>query len=110
MFDNELRKDLLITALEGGSNYWYYIPELENLTTADGIFEALLNQKCFEVYDIEVPETFLGFLNIVDIERGEKVMKELAPKHYKNIKKDNWDAESADVWFQCVIMKDLVFS
>jgi hypothetical protein len=115
--NRKTRKDLLVTALEGGSMYWYLLLDLEmyldyrtlNEPTAIRIFTAIEKGEEIPVFDNENPDEQLGILSMESIKRGEKTMKEKAPEHWEDIEYDIWDAETADVWFQFVIMNDLVF-
>jgi len=36
-------------------------------------------------------------------------MKENYPEHYANAITENYDADTADVWFQLVVMDEVVF-
>jgi hypothetical protein len=115
--DNQTREDLLVTALEGGSIYWYLLLDLEmyldyrtlNEPIAIRIFTAIEKGEKIPVFDNENPDEQLGILSMESIKRGEKTMKEKAPEHWENIEDDIWDAETADVWFQFVIMNEIVF-
>lgn len=117
-FDEQLREDLLVTALEGGSNYWYYISDedMDNLLskTEKGnpfsirVWQYIKEGNELAIYDVE-SEELLGVISLQSMEEGEKNMFENYFEHYSDIKEGNWDADNADIWFQLCVMKDVVF-
>jgi len=36
-------------------------------------------------------------------------MRKNSPIHWMNANEDNWDAETADVWFQYVVLGEITF-
>lgn len=115
MFSSDLRRDLLITALEGGSNYWalIYTPKLlqnpKRLSFSELIWEHIEEGCSFPILDVVNTEDFLGDLNLYQIEIGERILQTEFPVTFKRILDGNWDAEDADVWLQHVVMKELVY-
>jgi len=114
--NNKIREDLLVGALEGGSNYWYYLPDLSAIKgikkgepTAIRIFESVKKGAIIPVHDCENEDEKLGELSMESIKKGEALMKEKSPEHWKNAISDNSDAETADVWFQYVVLGELTF-
>ena len=106
----QLLKDLLCTALEGGSNDWYVIlNDNQEEEGANSIHET--------------PFTPCGFLLVADkeanddqvrvdreqINKGWAIMERDYPKHYNRAMDESWDAETADVFFQCVCWGEVVF-
>lgn len=118
-FSDQLREDLLVTALEGGSNYWYLFrdKDAEDVLskTEKGspfsirVWQYIKEGNVLEVYDLEDEEELLGVFSLQSIEEGEKIMFENFFSHYSDAKEESWDAETADVWFQVCLMKDVVF-
>jgi hypothetical protein len=125
-FSNEKITDLLVTALEGGSNYWYYLndEDIENLrklfkkdislSLAEKIGMAVLEKGCtVRVSDVETGEE-LGVLSKDSIREGFTLMlKEDSGfaqiETIAHILCDDYDADDADIWFQTVIMKEIVY-
>ena len=123
---------MLISALEGGSNYWYWLPEKGD-SNAEGMadvlkwaedkeFEGLAPSELIARYvwqggavkvtecDTEDQEDCTGWaLNRTNVKRGFKVMQEKYPRHWDDLQRDNADAETADVWFQCALMGEVTF-
>ena len=127
LLKNKVRNDLIIDAVEGGSNYWYYFgDEAYNIinkykgirkkfhgdffygTFSEAILTAINANEKIPVHDIETTE-LLGYFSKESIENGEKIMYEKYPKFFADILSENTDAETADVWFQLCIMGDLIF-
>lgn len=122
--NRELLEDIFVTALEGGSNYWYYINN-ENvkkirdvvdrkvdpcLSTA--ILTAILDHNIeVQINDLENKSEVLGVLN-----------KEIIKARFEDISKHpsfRWtveahdegggDADSADIIFQYLVLGDVWF-
>jgi len=116
-FEIEAIDQLLTTAFEGGSNYWYHtkatnIPKPPGFTRNEEIYYTFLDKiyqgSSMEIYDIET-EDFLGTLSMDNIRRGVKLLAEEHPLHFSAWTSGDWDAETADVFFQLVVMGELVF-
>ena len=107
--------DVLITALEGGSNYWYNLPELDmvkchqypnkSFAISEKVGKAVLEyNEVIPVYDIEDEDNHLGDISQNNIKRGLQLFIN-----------DNrcWipdmDAEQADIFFQFVVMGELIY-
>ena len=104
--------DVLTTALEGGSNYWYYLPDLsmvekigfEKLCVTERIIVAALKGEQIPIHDAENEEDLLGYLSKDTIENGIKLFlsdgRFFAP---------DMDADEADALFQYIVMGEIVF-
>lgn len=113
--------DLIITALEGGSNYWYILPEstmdvLDEVMETEGtdpasvrFCKAIELGKTLEVNDAEDPDTVLGSISTESIQKGLQTMAQKNLEHFMQMFTDGWDADTADVAFQYFVMNDLVF-
>lgn len=112
-------KDLLITALEGASNYWYLLDNLKIppqksqsiFTQSERIALAVMgDNESFVVYDVNNPELVLGELSLENIKRGNNLMMVNEPRMYLNVISGNFsDIESitkmvADKWLQFVVV------
>lgn len=137
VINNQMIEDLLVTALEGGSNYWYYLPDTrmcEGYTSKNPIYskptpgsimihEAVLDGKEVPVMDYETVELYdkkgkelkdpkgdhLGVISKANYERAEELLLDKYPKRLGEILSENWDAETADIWFQLVVMGEVVY-
>lgn len=117
--DNQLREDLLVTALEGGSNYWYTLdaPAIVKVkkygegTTpiSTRMWLAIKAGETIKINDTEDEEEVLGEINLKSIQEGEKLMKQDYPDDYEDALTDLFDANTADVWFQLAVLGDVDF-
>lgn len=115
--------NMLVGALEGGSNYWYWL-DGENLWNddrrADEYLESRIIRKLWDegqsltVYDKEewyASEELveLGTMTKESILEAFTLMYDDYPRHYVDLLNQNDDATTADVWFQLAVMKDVVY-
>jgi hypothetical protein len=123
--------DMLVDALEGGSNYWYMIQkEIEpplpyNFT--DSIWNEDRKRDCNFIHTCEIPFNVGGALLIDDeradeptlakpvhlnlrrIKRGLAIMAKNHTSHYANWLNEEDDADTADVFLQCCIFGDVIY-
>ena len=110
-FSNENIVDALIGALEGGSNYWYFLPDvsmvkkIDNKSLSECIVLSALSGIEIPVYDVEAEDIFLGNISKQNIRRGIK----LYIKNGRSFDVENMDAINMDILFQYVVMGDIVF-
>lgn len=107
---------LLTDALEGGSNYWYYLRNEDlpskkpGVLMVDAILLSLTKENgSLDVYDAEDEDELLGKLTLESMLGAFDLMEQNWPSHYDDLLNDNADASTADVWFQLAVMKDIVF-
>ena len=112
--------DLLISAFEGGSNYWIhrmeYVPP-EGMTLEDKftVGSRLDSPKFLPLFD--------GGKIVLDpgegedrvtldgpaIRRGLSAMSEKYPKHFADFLAEDDDADTADVFVQCCVFGEVQF-
>ncbi len=110
--------DALVSAFEGGSNYW--IKEIEekgnqtarpwgkNEPTPSYISAPLSNGGSVVITARDGDEG--GTLNLKTIKRGLTVMAKEFPRHFGDLlSEDSWDAETADVLLQCCIYGKVIY-
>lgn len=109
MIPNQTIADLMVTALEGGSNYW-----LNAINPRFKTFAEYSEPEAYGpdmtprmVYDDDGPTPYK--LDWPSIERGVKTMYAKYPHHFGDILNDNMDADTADVFLQCVLYDDVIF-
>lgn len=115
---------VVVTAMEGGSNYWYFVDTKESKGLPpkknDGsisdcltmrISKALAEDPNFSmpVRDIENREDVLGVLSQESMKKAFEIAAKEYPRAFQNIMTDNGDAEDADIIFQLAVMGELVF-
>lgn len=108
---DEVIKDLLLTALEGGSNYWYMI-EYHNTKDikAESLYDTPLHSKGFIVFSLleeDDDRTFL--LNSEAITKGWNTIEDRFPMHLKDAIEENGDACTGDVFLQCCLFGGVVY-
>ena len=110
-------KDLIVSAVEGGSNYWAYFRFPDNWKDKYGSYENIpFNAGNIEVFDNETDEV-VGVLNIATIQIGLNLMglfkdvkgKAVPERHFNNLTSGNFDAETADVFLQLSVMGEIVY-
>lgn len=106
MISKEKIEDIIITALEGGSNYWY---TLINESSTEEVLNKINAGENVMVFDQEDPDTLLGLLNQKSIQKG--IQQSIYENSYliANVIEDNWDANDADCLFQYFVMNEIVF-
>jgi len=114
-------EDQIITALEGGSNYWCSISKeeiekiirevvLEGIPFSEKIFRYCYDlEKSVEIRDFENVDEVLGVLSKKSMLRAIDLIKERYPHFYDEINNEDGDASTADVFFQLAVMGELVF-
>lgn len=116
MLNNNLVRDLLTTAIEGGSNYWYFLPNEEewkdykkpHVPTINAIHNAIFDGKTITVIDVENKED-LGVISLENIQRADELLQEKFPNIMQSIIDEQFDANDADIWLQFVVMKNIVY-
>jgi len=130
----EAVEEVLVTALEGGINYWGYLLGEEKLEEwidekiekgelkrddsihykwMDAMFQGCPHK--ISVWDVEEEKDEgtepLGYLSMDTIGKGMQLAMRDYPKLYAQHfpEYDNGDVESADVLFQLMIMGDVVY-
>lgn len=105
--------DVLTTALEGGSNYWYYMPDLTMVRekksgeyTSEVIIRSVLEDETVKVpvYDLENEKEILGYLSRENIQKGlDLYVSE------RGVFTDDLDGEESDIFFQYVVIGEITF-
>lgn len=120
--DNQVIEDIFVTALEGGSNYWYYLPkesvktirnavsESEDPYLSTAMFKAVMRGAIVIIHDAENEDDAVGMIDIrlipyrlqklFDSEHAWALDQEIAGKG---------DAGSSDVVFQYLAMGEVVY-
>ena len=117
-------RDLLIGAVEGGSNYWatFRLDPNFTKTITESNKAAYIEREGGEYYahyDIENPSYCLRVsdaegnatynVTLESFVNGLNVMANRYPRHFKDIITENHDAETSDVFIQCAVFGEIVF-
>lgn len=122
---DDVRENLLCSALEGGSNYWYWLPSEARIIfeeyrkekrepIVNMMFKAIQAGHKIPVHDAETIDDendgdLLGYISKESIEKGERIMFEKHNQHYSDARNENDDATTGDVWFQLAVMGEIVY-
>ena len=101
--DRQRLEDLLVTAFEGGSNYW-----IKWARSVDG---GDLYQAAF-AHGIRVKaddEEHTRLLNLTAMEKGLQVMADKFPHHLGDILAEEDDATTGDVFLQLCLFGDVIY-
>lgn len=124
LFTDEETENLLVSAIEGGSNYWYYLPDTSMIEkygdeTKDPlvtmIFKAVMAGERVPVTDCNEKGYSkdgvhrLGYISLDGIMKAEQLMLKNQASHYADVKEGNDDAGTADVFLQLVVMGEITF-
>jgi len=119
----EVLEDIFVTALEGGSNYWYYIPEKsikairravsreEDPYLSTAILKAILDHNVevsindAEDEEYEVGKISRGTMQVRLQALADSELKWALDKHIK----EEGDGDSADIVFQYLAMGEVIY-
>jgi hypothetical protein len=118
-------ENIFITALEGGSNYWYFLPNKtvklvrrlvpkendECLSTA--IFKAVFDlDATLSVHDLENPDEEIGLLRAETMAKriGELLKDESYRKALLAEMNGDGDVNTSDIVFQYITIGEVMFS
>lgn len=119
-------RSLLCSAFEGGSNYWYFIDGYDTPkgTAIEDFGEGgkmqpkgnywhwaeLIPTINGGVLYVSAPGEFKPVaLNLRALRAAERIMREKCPRHWADIKEENDDASTGDVFLQCALYGDVIF-
>jgi len=115
----DMFEGIMVTALEGGSNYWYlidlndtgvsrekYEKDPHSVQVAKMIWYDRINLR---VLDKEDEDVLLGEVNLTTIKTAFEIICSQYPQTYLNLIQDQYDTEDADIFFQIATMGELTF-
>ena len=119
----EVLEDIFVTALEGGSNYWYYLPEEsikairkavpkeEDPYLSTAILKAILDHDVkIAINDAEDEDEVVGVITRGTMQARLQMLADSELKWALEAHmKEEGDAESADVVFQYLAMGEVVY-
>lgn len=127
---------LIVSALEGGSNYWYFIDKKTYPKTISYIDwkkisppENINDYYKKELYIGEIPlnsggnlqfrtieESFEPMLsedkfdlNLKSLRKGSELFKKQFPVRFKSVKHGQYDAIDADIFLQLCLFEDVIY-
>lgn len=120
----DVLENIFVTALEGGSNYWYflsdeardiirkYVPKSEDPYLSTAILKALEKGAVIPINDAENEDEVLGELSMdIIATRLQKLHDDMNFSSALDLEmQGNGDVNSSDVIFQFLTMGEYVFS
>jgi len=123
---SQMIADQIITAIEGGSNYWCDGFFLQNCTLDGQTVEWRMNKSRpplenpwysdkrvyegpFEIHVTEIGENAHKVLNPERINRGLEWLSKNQPGRITEIVSEEGDAETADVFLQACVLGEIVY-
>ena len=117
----EMFEDWIVTAIEGGSNYWYSIQDeaipksiIEKYEEEKLPFSILFSKAIWidkapvTVHDIETEEP-IGQINMKSVKKALETICGHHENVFDALMNQEHDAEDADVFFQYAVMGELTF-
>ena len=115
--------DMFVGAIEGGSAYWCQgfvlskLPVFEktegDIWYSNGTFWAADDYEVTAKFDDpDQPEGNYAGVKIIkpeDVQKGLQLMAEKYPRHFTDMIQEQDDATTADVFFQCVVLQDVIY-
>lgn len=125
MISRDILENIFVTAIEGGSNYWYFLSDAAVKIIRSHVhqnFEPCLSTAMFiaimdynaivPINDAEHPDEILGWISKDKID--EMINKLISDESYiwalKNEMNEQGDAESSDIVFQYFVIGGVEFS
>ena len=102
-------KDLIISAFEGGSNYWYSDLRPDSKRTTIRFWHAELPFRKGRAVYFKDSEGEEYKLDLDAIERGLGVMAAKYPRHMSRLVTGHYDGYTADVLLQCAVLGDVIY-
>lgn len=120
--EQNIFENVLIGALEGGSNYWYFAGDFDRSNFVKGknsvenIAIQLFNSPEYKlpIYDVESAEEFedmdfLGDVTQASMLKAFELMAKDYPGALERILDESGDADDDDIFFQLATMGDVVY-
>jgi len=121
--NREVLEDIFVTALEGGSNYWYYLPEEsikairkavpkeEDPYLSTAILKAILDHDVkIAVNDAENEDEVIGVITRGTMQARLQLLSDSNERWaLERHMREEGDAGSADVVFQYLTMGEVVY-
>jgi hypothetical protein len=106
-------QDLLVCAFEGGSNYWYdqLEPLKETIKTghASDQFYGNMMKHGFKLMDKEGENESTYKVTPDQFAAALKLMHDKYPSHFNDVKTENTDASTGDIFLQLLVFGDVIY-
>ena len=119
---NETLENIFVTAIEGGSNYWYFlsedavkkvrnaIPNKKEPYLSVAIFKAVMSGVDIDINDAENEDEVLGTISLSTMEQRLQMLADSEQKWALDDElAENGDSSSSDIVFQYLTLGEVVF-
>jgi hypothetical protein len=120
--DDQVLENIFVTAIEGGSNYWYFlsdeairiirafVPDSDDPYLSTAIYKAIKLGAVIPINDAENEEDVIGQLTITTFAtRLQKMYDDGNGDALEAEIREEGDAETSDIVFQYLAMGEIVF-
>lgn len=116
----ETFEDIIVTALEGGSNYWYLLGDAKGIPKRNDMPDKALSQRMayglwhnkdseIAIWDAEEEDELLGILTYDSVREGMQLACKDHMKEINMMISEDYDAWTADTLFQVLVMGEVTF-
>jgi hypothetical protein len=116
----ETFEDIIVTALEGGSNYWYMLGDTKCIPARNDMPDKALSQRIayglwhnkaseLSIWDLEEEDELLGTLTYDSVREGMQTACNEYAQQVGMMVNGDYDAWTADTLFQVLVMGEVTF-
>ena len=116
----ETFEEIIVTALEGGSNYWYMLGDRKGIPKRDDMPDKAMSQRMayglwhnkdseIAIWDLEEEDELLGTLTYDSVREGMQIACKDYMKEINMMISEDYDAWTADTLFQLLVMGEVTF-
>lgn len=105
----QLLRDLLVTAVEGGSDYWAEFEDVQRDAELNILSVTVWEQEASSPDNTRISATITPTSMALGLERLAQAKFPSALTHFRNAITEEGDAETADVVLQMAVFGDLVY-
>lgn len=104
-------KDILISALEASCGYWCKETKYSDVPKGMDVYDMMLAgvSTSWMEFRLILDDDKLVTFTVDAIPKGLKIMAEKYPRHFGDFISENDDAITADVFFQCCLLGEIVY-
>jgi hypothetical protein len=116
----ETFENIIVTALEGGSNYWYMLGDTKGIPKRDDMPNEAPSQRIayglwhnkdseLPIWDLEEEDELLGTLTYDSVREGMQIACDNYLEEINMMIGEDYDAWTADTLFQVLVMGEVTF-
>jgi len=116
----ETFENIIVTALEGGSNYWHMLGDTKGIPKRDDMPNEAPSQRIayglwhnkdseLPIWDLEEEDELLGTLTYDSVREGMQIACDNYLEEINMMIGEDYDAWTADTLFQVLVMGEVTF-